>query len=85
MKSFEPKAAPPEGYGPGDGPDEDDPGNPPPQSPISDTPATEAETDPMPRTSRQNRNAEVDFRGEKRSNATHASVTGPGWPMGHIA
>ena len=31
----------------------------------------------MPRPTPQNRNAEVDFRGEKRSNATHASTTDP--------
>ena len=31
----------------------------------------------MPRPTRQHRNAEVDFRGEKRSNATHASTTDP--------
>ena len=31
----------------------------------------------MPDTPRQPRNAEVNFRGEKRSNATHASVTDP--------
>ena len=31
----------------------------------------------MPHPTRQNRNAEVDFRGEKRSNATHASTTDP--------
>ncbi len=31
----------------------------------------------MPRPNRQNSNAEVDFRGEKRSNATHASTTDP--------
>jgi hypothetical protein len=31
----------------------------------------------MPRDRHQNRNAEVDFRGEKRSNATHASTTDP--------
>lgn len=30
-----------------------------------------------PRATRQNRNAEVDFRGEKRSNATHVSTTDP--------
>lgn len=30
-----------------------------------------------PRPTRQNRNAEVDFRGEKRPNATHASTTNP--------
>lgn len=73
MKSFQPKAAPPEADGPGDGPDAGNPGDPPPQSSTSDTP----KTDPMPRNIRQNRNAEVDFRGEKRSNATHASVTDP--------
>ena len=31
----------------------------------------------MPDTSRRTRNAEMNFRGEKRSNATHASVTDP--------
>lgn len=31
----------------------------------------------MPRPTRQHRNAEVDFRGERRSNATHASSTDP--------
>lgn len=31
----------------------------------------------MPRPDRQSRNAEVDFRGEKRSNATHVSTTDP--------
>ena len=31
----------------------------------------------MPSPSRASRNAEVDFKGEKRSNATHASVTDP--------
>lgn len=31
----------------------------------------------MPRATRQNRNAEVDFRGGKRSNAAHASTTDP--------
>ena len=31
----------------------------------------------MSRSDRQSRNAEVDFRGEKRSNATHASTTDP--------
>lgn len=79
MKSFQPKAAAPEADGPGDGDGDgkDDPGDPPSQSSTSDTPKTEAKTDPMPRNIRQNRNAEVDFRGEKRSNATHASVTDP--------
>lgn len=70
MKSFQPKGteAPP-----------DDPGGP----PGPDTPAQNhaeqppSETDPMSRPTRQNRNAEVDFKGEKRTNATHASTTDP--------
>ena len=68
MKSFQPKV--------GDTPPDDDPGSPPgPDAPAETPPEpTEHETDPMPR---QNRNAEVDFRGEKRSNATHASTTDP--------
>ena len=68
MKSFQPKV--------GDTPPDDDPGNPPgPDAPAANQPEpTGHETDPMPR---QNRNAEVDFRGEKRSNATHASTTDP--------
>ena len=69
MKSFQPKA--------GDAPADDDPGSPPgPDTTPEDQPKT-TETDPMPRDPRQNRNAEVDFRGEKRSNATHASTTDP--------
>lgn len=72
MKSFQPKAdaAPP---------DDDEPGEPPatdttPETEPSETPD---ETDQMPRNSHRNRNAEVDFKGEKRSNATHASTTDP--------
>lgn len=38
---------------------------------------TASETDPIPRTSRQSRNAQVDIRGETRSNATHGATTGP--------
>jgi hypothetical protein len=38
---------------------------------------TEAETAPMTHPTGQSRNAEVDFRGEKRSSATHASTTDP--------
>ena len=69
MKSFQPKA--------GDTPPDDDPGSPPrPDTPAEDQLHT-TETDLMPRPNRQNRNAEVDFRGEKRSNATHASTTDP--------
>jgi transposase len=71
MKSFQPKAdaIPPD----------DDAGSPPgPDATAEDqTEPNEAETAPMPRPTRQNRNAEVDFRGEKRSNATHASTTDP--------
>ena len=71
MKSVQPQteAAPPD----------DDPGSPPgPEAPAEDHPEqTHAEPDPMPRPTRQSRNAEVDFRGEKRSNATHVSTTDP--------
>src|SRR6056297_1813490 len=71
MKSFQPKASPPPDH-------DDDPGDPPPptQEPPADT-DQQTETQPMPDTPRQPRNAEVNFRGEKRSNATHASVTDP--------
>jgi hypothetical protein len=71
MKGFQPKAdaTPPD----------DDPGSPPrpDATPEDHTEPTEAETTPMSRPTRQNRNAEVDFRGERRSNAAHASTTGP--------
>ena len=71
MKSFQPKAT--------DTPPDHDPGSSPrPEATTEDHPApTEPETDPMPRDRPQNRNVEVDFRGEKRSNATHASTTDP--------
>ena len=74
MKSFQPKAS--------DSPPYDDPGSPPAFDATAEdqTEPTEAETAPMPRPSRQDRqsrNAEVDFRGERRSNATHASTTDP--------
>ena len=75
MKSFQPKdsASPPS---------DDDPGRPGPlpnEAISADTnqPSQQTETQPMPDTPRQPRNAEVNFRGEKRSNATHASVTDP--------
>ena len=73
MKSFQPK----EGMAT---PDDDDPGGPPPSvdEPTADPDQPQqTETRPMPDTPRQTRNAEVNFRGEKRSNATHASVTDP--------
>ena len=57
-----------------DGPDD------PPPPPSSDTTApepTHIETEPMPRKTSRNRSAEADFRGHKRSNAAHASVTDP--------
>jgi transposase len=72
MKSFQQKAeaTPPDDEGPGDPPAPDTPLEPAPSQ-------TPAETDPMPRNSRRHRNAEVDFKGEKRSNTTHASTTDP--------
>lgn len=58
---------------------DDDPGGPPePDATTEDHPEpNKPETAPIPRLRRQNRNAEVDFRGEKRSNATHTSTTDP--------
>lgn len=72
MKSFQPKPD----VGP---PDDEGPDNPiSPAKIVDDQPEeTQTETDQMPRPTRQNRNAEVDFKGEKRSNATHASTTDP--------
>jgi len=71
MKSFQPKAD--------NTPPDDDPGGPPEPGAATEDPAepTATETTQMPRPHRKNRNAEVDFRGEKRSNATHASTTDP--------
>jgi hypothetical protein len=76
MKSFQPKdsAPPDQNHGLGDPP------LPPPAKEISaDTDHQPQQTaiQPIPDTPRQTRNAEVNFRGEKRSNATHASVTDP--------
>jgi len=71
MKSFQPKPQ-------GAPPDDEDPGDPPSRAAADLPPVdTNPETAPMPCSSHQNRNAEVDFRGEKRSNATHASTTDP--------
>ena len=74
MKSFQPKDSTPP-------PPDDDPGAPPPPSAeetfTDSSQPQQTETPPMPYTPRQTRNAEVNFRGEKRSNATHASVTDP--------
>ena len=74
MKSFQSKDSP-------SPPHDDDPGVPP--SPPADevyadtAQPQQTETQPMLDTPRQSRNAEVNFRGEKRSNATHVSVTDP--------
>jgi hypothetical protein len=68
MKSFQPKAD-------AAAPDDDGPGDPP--TPDATLEPAPSETDPMPRTTHRHRNAEVDFKGEKRSNATHASITDP--------
>lgn len=72
MKSFQPKerVASDGDEGPGDPPDSSVP-------PTSSSDQSTAEPDPMTRPTRRNRNAEVDFRGERRSNATHASMTDP--------
>ena len=72
MKSFQPKPGdePPGGDGPGAPPQDADPAD-------ADRPSTTPETDPMPQPHRTSRNADVDFRGTKRSNATHVSTTDP--------
>ncbi len=72
MKSFQPRAeaAPPHDEGPGDPPTQD-------TATDSQPEQTQQETEPMTRPNHRNRNAEVDFKGEKRSNATHVSTTDP--------
>lgn len=77
MKSFQPKADTTLPHD--DGPHDDGPGDPPAPDTTPDTEPSEtsAETDTMPRNTKAHRNAEVDFRGEKRSNATHVSKTDP--------
>jgi transposase len=72
MKSFKPKAesTPPEDEGPDGPPAQDD-------APDMQAAETKPETSPMPRSNHRNRNAEVDFKGEKRSNKTHVSATDP--------
>ncbi|UMA67442.1 IS5 family transposase (plasmid) [Roseivivax marinus] len=71
MKSFQPKDPPLP-------PHDDDPGGPPSGATSEDTDDPKhTETQPMPDTPRLTRNAEVKFRGQKRSNATHASSTDP--------
>ncbi len=71
MKSFQPKDSAP--------PHDDDYGGPPPaDDTFADTSQSQqSEAQPMPDTPCHTRNADMNFRGEKRSNATHASVTDP--------
>jgi len=71
MKSFQPKAEGP--------PLDHERRNPPgPNTSAEDhLELTRSETDPMSRPTRRNRNAEVDFKREKRTNAIHASTTDP--------
>ncbi|MEW9922530.1 IS5 family transposase, partial [Marimonas sp. MJW-29] len=68
MKSFQPKAPP----------EEDDLGDPP-TPPDNDTPTKPDQPQPpeTPPMQSKSRNTEVDFKGEKRSNATHASISDP--------
>lgn len=75
MKSFQPKesSAPPHDEGAGGAP----PSSADELSSDTDHKPQQTKMQPIPDTPRQTRNAEVDFRGEKRSNATHASVTDP--------
>jgi transposase len=74
MKSFQPKA-------PAATPEE--PGGDPPAPPATPTPETTAHTAPDSTETKtedqpmKERNAEVDFHGQKRSNATHASTSDP--------
>ena len=73
MKSFQPKDTAP--------PHDDDPGGPPrpsdETSKDTEQQPRQTETQPMPDTPRQTRNAEVNFRGEKRSNGCHWNAIGP--------
>jgi hypothetical protein len=71
MKSFQPRVD-------GIPPDEDGGPDDPSSARTEDAPEQpRPETTEMTRSGHRDRNAEVDFRGEKRSNATHASVTDP--------
>lgn len=70
MKSFRPKAE-------GAPPEDDDPGDPPTREILPYDQPARSETPPMPSSKPGTRNAEVDFRGERRSNATHVSTTDP--------
>jgi transposase len=76
MKSFQPKPEPAP-------PVEDKGSNNPPRPPTITAPDAQTSAQPNPEIATmtpenlKDRNAEVDFRGQKRSNATHASVTDP--------
>ncbi len=76
MKSFQPKPEPAP-------PVEDKGSNDPPPPPTITAPDAQTSAQPNPEIATmtaenpKDRNAEVDFRGQKRSNATHASVTDP--------
>lgn len=74
MKSFQPKPEQ-EAAEPGDGGPDDPPA--PPAASATEPTETKPEPAPMTPPKPRTRNAEVDFRGQKRSNATHASVTDP--------
>ena len=64
-------------------PDDDGPCDPPTQDAAADTQPGQSrhETETMTSPTHRHRNAEVDFKGEKRSNATHASITDPDAPL----
>ena len=71
MKSFQPRAD-------GNPPDKDGGPDDPLSARTEDAPEQpRPETTEMTRPAPRSRNAEVDFRGEKRSNATHVSITDP--------
>lgn len=63
MKSLQPKVPP----------EDSDPGDPP--TPSNQTEPDQSQPPETPSMQSKSRNAEVDFKGQKRSNATHASVT----------
>ena len=67
MKSFQPKA---------DAAAPETPGGDPPAPPAPPTPKTAAQTETEDQPMKE-RNTEVDFHGQKRSNATHASASDP--------
>jgi|GEM_PF-1167902 len=74
MKNFQPKVE-------GTQPDNDGSDDPPAHDPGPDAqlghPKSEGEPKPKPHPSRRTRNIEVDFKGKKRPNATHASTLDP--------